>query len=332
MPRDIRRGTGGDRYGRLTSLRSAAPLEGAVPRHMKGAHVTQTFKGTVAIIQFPGVNCEDETALAVRSVGLEASLFRWNDDPSLLEETIAVILPGGFSYQDRIRAGVVAAKDRIMDKLEELARGGRPLLGICNGAQVLVESGFIPGIHWERVDLALAPNRMADREGYYCDWTYLMREKSACVWTGAIDEGGIVPIPVAHAEGRFVTEDADLLEEIKRNGQVALRYCTGTGDIDPAFPVNPNGSMENMAGVCNREGNVLAMMPHPERATWLRQVPEDLDGAWGRRRARAAGSCEALEGKGPGRSIFASLVRGGASNPVGAGTDRTAGRREGDRR
>ena len=260
----------------------------AEPAIVKGAYVPETFEGKVAIIQFPGVNCEYETARAVRTVGLGAALFRWNEDPHLLDRCEAVILPGGFSYQDRIRAGVVAAKDRIMDKVSELARDGRPVLGICNGAQVLVESGLIPGIHWERVDLALAPNIMADREGYYCTWVYLLREKSSCIWTGAYDEGEVIPVPIAHAEGRFVTTDEDLLGEIERNGQIALRYCTVRGDVEDRFPVNPNGSVSNIAGVCNAEGNVLAMMPHPERATWLRQVPEDLAGAWGARRRGGA--------------------------------------------
>ncbi len=291
--------------------------------------MTNSFKETVAIIQFPGVNCEDETALAVRAAGHEARLFRWNDDPAVLDETIAVILPGGFSYQDRIRAGVVAAKDRIMDKLGDLAREGRPLLGICNGAQVLVESGFIPGLHWERVDLALAPNRMADRVGYYCNWVFLRRERSGCIWAGAMDEGEIVPIPIAHAEGRFVTEDAEVLDEMKRNDQIVLRYCTGTGEIDPTFPANPNGSMENMAGVCNPEGNVLAMMPHPERATWLRQVPEDCTGPWGRRRSRAVDDSIGLEGEGPGRRFFASLLGVcGGTGRAGASTGANAARRE----
>ena len=285
----------------------------------------------VAIIHSPGFNCVYERARPVRSAGLEAELFRWNDDPALLDRTIAVILPGGFSYQDRIRAGVVAAKDRIMDKLDDLARGGRPLLGICNGAQVLVESGFIPGLHWERVDLALAPNRMADREGYYCNWIFLRREKGGCIWTGAMDEGHIIPVPIAHAEGRFVTGDNDILDEMKRNDQIALRYCTQAGEIDPAFPVNPNGSMENIAAVCNAGGNVMAMMPHPERATWLRQVPEDLPGRWGRIRRHAMGDFSLLEGEGPGRGFFSSLLGGGAGDKHdGAGIDASAVRREED--
>ncbi|MBN1164222.1 MAG: phosphoribosylformylglycinamidine synthase I [Candidatus Krumholzibacteriota bacterium] len=278
--------------------------------------MSKSFAGKVAVIQFPGVNCEYETVAAARSVGLEAELFRWNLDPGLLEESLAVVLPGGFSYQDRIRAGVVAAKDHIMDKLSQLASTGRPLLGICNGAQVLVESGFIPGLHWERVDLALAPNVMADREGYYCNWVHLRNERSPCAWTSSFREEEVIPVPIAHAEGRFVTDDTGMLEQIKKNGQIALRYCTSSGLVDPAFPVNPNGSMENIAGVCNREGNVLALMPHPERATWLRQVPEDLEGEWGRKRKAAAGRNDRMEDEGPGRRFFASLLSGkGAALP-----------------
>jgi phosphoribosylformylglycinamidine synthase subunit PurQ / glutaminase len=274
--------------------------------------VGNSFKGIAAVIQFPGVNCEYETAAAVRSIGLGAGIFRWNEDPALLDECAGIILPGGFAYQDRIRAGVVAAKDRIMDTVSGLARAGKPVLGICNGAQVLVESGLIPGIHWEKVDLALAPNVMADREGYYCTWVNLKKEPSDCFWTKRYADGEIIPIPIAHAEGRFVTEDRGVLDAMKRNHQIALRYCDASGAIIESFPTNPNGSVENIAGVSNREGNVLAMMPHPERATWLRQVPEDIAGSWSTKRCAAMGRSEQMENEGPGRGFFAALGKGGS--------------------
>jgi len=181
------------------------------------------------------------------------------------------------------------------------------VLGICNGAQVLVESGLIPGIHWERIDLALAPNVMADREGYYCTWVYLRREDGPCLWTRDYAEGEVVPVPVAHAEGRFVTEDAGVLETMRKEDQIVLRYCDAGGTTGKDFPVNPNGSVDGIAGVCNPGGNVLAMMPHPERAAWLRQVPEDLAGSWGRKRRLAAGRSEDMETEGPGRRFFSSM-------------------------
>jgi len=271
--------------------------------------VPDSFSGKVAVIQFPGVNCEPETVRAARAAGLEAEIFRWNMSPRLLNEAAAVILPGGFSYQDRVRAGAVAAKDRIMDKLSDLAGKGKPVLGICNGAQVLVEAGFIPGLHWEKIDLALAPNVMSDREGYYCNWIYLRVEENNCVWTGEYQEGEIAPMPIAHAEGRFITRDENIIDDMHRNNQIVLRYCSEAGRLDSSFPVNPNGSIENAAGICNPEGNVLAMMPHPERASWLRQVPEDISGKW---RAKRRGSCfrpEKMEDEGPGLGFFASIIK-----------------------
>jgi len=271
--------------------------------------VSDSFSGKVAVIQFPGVNCESETAGAVRDAGLESGIFRWNMSPGLLGEALAVILPGGFSYQDRIRAGVVAAKDRIMDKLSDLARDGKPVLGICNGAQVLVESGFIPGLHWEKIDLALAPNIMSDREGYYCNWVYTKVEENNCLWMNKYKEGDIIPLPIAHAEGRFVTKDEDIINDMHKNNQIVLRYCTESGDLDSSFPVNPNGSIENAAGICNPEGNVLAMMPHPERASWLRQVPEDISGKWKTARRSSCCSPEKMESEGPGLGFFASLIK-----------------------
>ena len=139
---------------------------------------------------------------------------------------------------------------------------------------------------------------------------YLRRERSSCFWTGLYRDEEVLPVPVAHAEGRFTTEDAGVLEELfarGAGGAAVLRRLRRRAD---SFPANPNGSVESIAGVCNREGNVLALMPHPERATWLRQVPEDLGDGWGKRRRAAAGSPGRLEEEGPGRRFFAAL--GGA--------------------
>jgi phosphoribosylformylglycinamidine synthase I len=281
-------------------------------------------KRFVAVIQFPGVNCEYETVRACKSVGLEAGLLRWNESLSRLQDAAAIVLPGGFSYQDRIRAGVVAAKDRIVDALAQAAGRGVPVLGICNGAQILVEAGIVPGFESGRVELALAPNRMPDRSGYFCTWIRVKRGPAPCLFTdfmnGAARAGGepsyrmalekdagTIPIPVAHAEGRFLTSSQQVAARIENGEHVALYYATIDGETAREFPHNPNGSTAAIAGMTNAEGNVLALMPHPERANWFYQVPRETGGYWGRRRDEIASA--GLFEAGPGRGFFASLER-----------------------
>jgi phosphoribosylformylglycinamidine synthase I len=266
-------------------------------------------KAKVAVVQFPGVNCEYETARVLAECGMEPTLFRWNQDPALLETFDGFILPGGFSYQDRVRAGAVAAKDPIVERLWAEAEAGKPILGLCNGAQVLVESGMIPGSpHTAR--LALAPNRMTGRSGYYCRWVHLKIDKSGreTAFTSRFEDGVVVPIPMAHGEGRFTTVDPDLFHELEDSGQIPVRYCTGDGDLATSFPDNPNGALHAAAGLSNRPGNVLALMPHPERGSWLRQVPPALSGEWGNLRRRYHRSRPDLDGPGPGRRFFLSML------------------------
>lgn len=270
------------------------------------------MKGDVVVIQFPGVNCEYETARAIASVGLSARIARWNDPDAALGRAAAIVLPGGFSYQDRIRAGVVAAKDRITDGVLEAARRGVPVLGICNGAQVLVECGAVPGFAAGAIDLALAPNRMPDRSGYYCAWVRVKKGPATCVFTEflreARDDSGTLPIPMAHAEGRFLTGSEDTARRLEASEGVALVYATPEGQTARTFPDNPNGSFLGIAGVTNPGGNVLALMPHPERAAWLHQVPREVGGRWGRLRDGAP--AEAMYEPGPGRGFFESLRKG----------------------
>ena len=159
---------------------------------------------SVAVLQFPGVNCEAETVRALERVGLTAEVFRWKRPPNELRAFDAYVLPGGFSYQDRVRAGALAAKDPLVDVLAEAAARGAPVLGICNGAQVLVESGLVPG--GDTVELALARNRMPARSGYYARWIYARIEASSCVFTRHLTPGTVLPMPVAHGEGRFQGE------------------------------------------------------------------------------------------------------------------------------
>jgi len=262
----------------------------------------------VAVVQFPGVNCEAESVRALVRVGLEAEVFRWTRDAAGLRAFQAYVLPGGFSYQDRVRAGALAAKDPLLEALADEAGRGKPVLGICNGAQVLVEAGLVPGTQGGQVELALADNAGGSK-GYYCAWVHVrvVKEGRETAFTSRFEDGEIVPVPVAHGQGRFTVRDRDRFAAWMENGQVPLRYVSPDGEEDPAFPHNPNGSLFGAAGMTNPAGNVLAFMPHPERAAWLRQVPETLPGPWGERRRGAFRRRDLLDGAGPGFKIFQSL-------------------------
>jgi phosphoribosylformylglycinamidine synthase len=258
----------------------------------------------IAVIQFPGVNCEFETARAVRSLGFAAEVVRWNRTDEILDRFAGFVLPGGFSYQDRVRGGVIASREPVVEVICEAAKRGKPILGICNGAQILVEAGLIPG-RTNAVEVALAPNRNAKRTGYYCDWVTLRCEPGRSFLSKVFRAGELLPLPVAHAEGRFVSANPELLPGLLAEGQIPLRYCTPSGETADTPPHCPNGSTLGAAALANREGNVLAMMPHPERASWLHQVPEHLGGAWGeRRRALLRSEVDDLFLAGPGRKVI----------------------------
>jgi phosphoribosylformylglycinamidine synthase len=263
----------------------------------------------VVVIQFPGVNCEYETIRVLDAVGLPARVIRWNAGSEALRSAAAIIIPGGFSYQDRIRAGVVAAKDRILDDVLEAAARGVPVMGVCNGAQILVESGAVPGFEAGSIDLALAPNRMPDRTGYFCSWVRLKKGPATCLFTEFMgdlsDDHGTLPIPMAHAEGRFVTVSERMAAVLRGGDGVALVYATPGGADASSFPENPNDSMLSIAGVTNPTGNVLALMPHPERGAWMHQVPTHVGGVWAQRRAELSES--RLFSPGPGHGFFESL-------------------------
>jgi phosphoribosylformylglycinamidine synthase I len=262
----------------------------------------------VVVVQFPGVNCEYETVRALKAAGLDAEILRWNGSIEALKSAPAIVLPGGFSYQDRIRAGVVAAKDRIIDEVCTAVERGVPVLGICNGAQILVESGIVPGFSEGAISLALSPNRMPDRTGYFCTWIRMKKGPAESVFTTCFDswheDGGTLPSPIAHAEGRFITSFEEIDGKLARGEGVALYYACIDGKPAETFPENPNGSIYSIAGVTNRRGNVLALMPHPERGTWLHQVPIGIGGYWAGKRCESAAEPYA---PGPGRGIFSSL-------------------------
>ncbi len=225
----------------------------------------------IAIVQFPGSNTERETLMACRRVGLIPTEFLWNESPEKLSDFDGYVIIGGFSYEDRSRSGVIAALDPIMKQIKVEADSGKPVLGICNGAQILVESGLVPGLEDHRLGMALTDNKRVKGGhvvgvGYYNTWVNLQMSAPSdrCAFTHHIKIGDWINVPLAHGEGRFIIPDK-LLSKMIKNDQTVFRYCDDDGNIMNEFPTNPNGSMYNLAAVCNPAGNVMAMMPHPER-------------------------------------------------------------------
>lgn len=256
----------------------------------------------IAVMQFPGTNCEYETLVAVKVVGMDGEIFRWNRSEGELSSFDGYFLPGGFSYQDRVRAGAIASKEPVMQALLEEAAKGKPIIGICNGFQILVEAGLLPGTG--KIDMALAQNVMVSkgkivRRGYYCDWVNLRHEAPPrrCSGSFIMERGSLFKIPIAHGEGNLVTSTPKLIEMLNDEKQVVFRYCDKNGRVKNEFPVNVNGSTESIAGICNPEGNVLGMMPHPERAFFAWQLP-----AFDPRKQRP-------DEPGPGRRVFESVKR-----------------------
>jgi len=225
----------------------------------------------IGVVQFPGSNTERETSLAVKRVKMNPVEILWNSNPDLIKKCHGYIITGGFSYEDRSRAGIIASLETIIDILKNESKKGKPIFGICNGAQILVESGLVPGTSNNQTTIALADNkRMKSGEivgtGYYNAWANLKLSvpKKKTAFTRHFSENEMINIPFAHAEGRFIIPN-DLLDEMKTNNQTTFRYCDNNGKVSSEFPTNPNGSDYNLAAISNASGNVLAMMPHPER-------------------------------------------------------------------
>ncbi len=196
----------------------------------------------VGVVTFPGSLDDRDAARAVRITGGEA-VSLWHADPSL-HDVDAVILPGGFSYGDYLRAGAIARFAPVMESIIESARDGMPVLGICNGFQVLCESHLLPG--------ALVRN---DHRKFVCRDQHLLVENAGTTWTNQYREGQEITIPIKNGEGGYVA-DRDVLDELEANGRVVVRYLGG----------NPNGSQREIAGIANEAGNVVGLMPHPEHA------------------------------------------------------------------
>ncbi len=256
----------------------------------------------IAVLQFPGSNCEYETVAALTSVGIKIDLVPWNAPADNLDRYKGYVLPGGFSFQDRIRAGVVSAKLPIMQAIKNYAKEGKPVLGICNGCQMLAELGILPDFQEHiPLEMSLAPNmKDGSFHGFVCDWVYVkVKNPKNSVFTRLFTDEDVIPIPINHGEGNFKFYDDD---QIKEGTQTRLVYCDENGCVDEAYPINPNGASLNTAGLCNRAGNVMAIMPHPERAFSWFHVPSYLhhDHAKNRR--------DGVLTEGPWRPLFVSLA------------------------
>jgi phosphoribosylformylglycinamidine synthase subunit PurQ / glutaminase len=201
------------------------------------------------VVIFPGSNCEQDVVTACHYLDLDVS-YIWHGDTDL-SGFDAVVLPGGFSYGDYIRTGAVARFSPVMGEVTRFAERGGPVLGICNGFQILTEAHLLPG--------AMLRNRGLK---FICRDTNLRVEPNICQWSGA-PAGSVLRIPINHNEGNF-TADAETLARLDANGQVVLRYCEPDGSRAPGGSA-PNGAMDDIAGICNERGNVFGLMPHPER-------------------------------------------------------------------
>jgi phosphoribosylformylglycinamidine synthase len=204
----------------------------------------------IAVVRFPGSNCDDDAFHVVHRVLGQPARMVWHKD-NALGDADAVILPGGFSYGDYLRAGAMAANSPVMGAVKAFADKGGPVMAICNGFQIACEAGLLDG--------ALARNASLHFE---CRDVHLVVEGKPTPWTRAIPAGRILRVPIAHAEGRYIHPDVAQLE---KEGRIIFRYSDANGGETEA--ANPNGSMANIAGICNARGNVVGLMPHPERAS-----------------------------------------------------------------
>jgi phosphoribosylformylglycinamidine synthase subunit PurQ / glutaminase len=222
--------------------------------------MSQPSKATVAVVVFPGTNSEDETVDACREAGMDARLFWWSEDPQTLRSFDAFVFAGGFAHEDRVRAGAIAAKSPHVAVVKEEAQRGKLVLGLCNGAQILAESGMIG-------DVAIGRNLPARH--YQCRFVDIVAggETSRCAFTRYLEPGASLRMVAAHGEGRF-TGDAEYFDDLEERGRIVLRYAGKAH----------NGAMHRAAGICNDEGNVLALMPHPERAAWAFNLAFDEPG------------------------------------------------------
>lgn len=205
----------------------------------------------VGVVSFPGSNCDEDALLAIVERLDEDAVLLWHKDHDLQGADV-IILPGGFSYGDYLRSGAIARFSPIMQEVLAHAKRGGPVIGICNGFQILQESGLLPGAMLRNRDLK-----------FHCEYINMRVEQSDTPFTALCRPGQVLHVPIAHGEGNFFAEPA-VIDELERERRVIFRYTTASGDVTDA--ANPNGSVNNIAGICNAARNVVGLMPHPERA------------------------------------------------------------------
>ncbi len=204
------------------------------------------------VIIFPGSNCDHDAYWTAQQVAHQPATFLWHDSPDL-QNCDAIIVPGGFSYGDYLRTGAIARFSPVMESVRKFADGGGLVLGLCNGFQILCESGLLPGALTRNLGLK-----------YICKSVTVRVESTDTPFTSACQKGEVLTIPIGHMDGNYFCDEATLAE-LNRDDRIIFRYATPDGQI--TAEANPNGSLENIAGICNAGRNVLGMMPHPERAS-----------------------------------------------------------------
>ncbi|MBF0493527.1 MAG: phosphoribosylformylglycinamidine synthase I [Candidatus Omnitrophica bacterium] len=235
-------------------------------------------KAKALVIRTAGTNCDVETAHAFRLAGAFADVMHINSlikNKSAMKKFNILAIPGGFSYGDDIASGKILAnemKHSLKNELSEFVSRGKLVIGICNGFQVLVKMGLLPLFTKDELFAPKVTLTLNDAGHYIDRWIYLKKDpvKNLCVWTKQLPE--IIYLPIAHAEGKFVPQSSEVLKKLRANGQIVFRYSDEAGN-EGAYPVNPNGSVDNIAGICDSTGRILGMMPHPERHIFFTQHP-----------------------------------------------------------
>jgi phosphoribosylformylglycinamidine synthase I len=206
------------------------------------------------VIIFPGSNCDHDAFWTIQQVAKQPVTFLWHESHDL-ENCDAVIVPGGFAYGDYLRTGAIAKFSPVMESVRKFAATGGLVLGICNGFQILCEAGLLPGALMRNVGLK-----------YVCKPVYVRVDNSDTPFTNSCERGDVLSIPIGHMDGNYFC-DAPMLDRLRRENRIVFRYCSVSGEITPA--ANPNGSLDNIAGICSGGGNIVGMMPHPERSAEL---------------------------------------------------------------